>query len=101
MRNMAARFRMTMAAAAFAEAAEWETARQLAPEAERKCRITWWDRMFMEITFAEHGLRADTAEGAGCRGGRPAHDRGDDLCGLGLQGVHMTFGVIQVEAEYR
>jgi hypothetical protein len=98
MNNMVTKFRMNMAAAAFAEMAEWDTARQLAPGRELREKITWWDRIFLAVTFAEHGLREDAAAGNGCIGKKLAHC-GDDLRELGLQGVHMTFGIIQVEAE--
>ncbi|HDH05697.1 MAG TPA: hypothetical protein ENH01_08290 [Nitrospirae bacterium] len=45
------------AAAAFAEAGEFETAKQIAGEVrpERRERLNWFERVMMAVTFAEAG----------------------------------------------
>jgi hypothetical protein len=56
MKNILRKFQETMMAATFAEAGEWDTAREMAPVTELSRDPTWLNRIFMAITFAESGL---------------------------------------------
>ena len=54
------RFSCWMDAITFAEAGEWETARQMMPPAiNRMDSISWFERTFMAVAFAEEGLHKD------------------------------------------
>jgi len=56
MKNSLKKFQENMMAAVFAEAGEWDTAREMAPEVELPKEISWLDRVFAAITFAESDL---------------------------------------------
>ena len=56
MKKMFERFSSWMDAVTFAEAGEFETARQMMPASPKKeNRLSWLDRTFMAVTFAEAG----------------------------------------------
>jgi len=57
MKKMMKKMENTFAAAAFAEAGEHETAKQLLEEVrpERRERLNWFERVMMAVTFAEAG----------------------------------------------
>jgi len=59
MKNLMTKFQKIMAAAAFAEAGEWNTAREMTPEAEISREPGWLHKIFTAITFAESNLHEE------------------------------------------
>jgi hypothetical protein len=62
MKNLMKKMENTYAAAAYAEAGEHQTAKQMMEEVrpERRERLNWFERVMMAVTFAEAGEH-DTA----------------------------------------
>jgi hypothetical protein len=90
MKNMVKKFQKTMLAAAFAEAGEWDTAREMTPDLELL------DRIFTAITFAEAGLHTYAIH---CLNpaGRENRDFNSVLAeNLGLQGVQLLYGTVSI-----
>lgn len=56
MKNSIKKFQKNMMAAAFAEASEWDTAKEMAPAKELARELNWVDRIFTAVTFAESGM---------------------------------------------
>jgi len=90
-------FQKWMTAITFAEAGEWETARQMAPVLGRSKVVSLFHKTFMAAAFAEEGLHAEAikiAEGLSLEA-----PRADDfLNSLGLGGIRMTYGVFATES---
>lgn len=86
-----------MTAITFAEAGEWETAKNMMPVTIRSRAISQFQKIFMAAAFAEEGLHAEAislAEGLG-----PEAPKADDfLQSLGLGGIRMTYGVFATES---
>ena len=96
MNNLLQRFQNNMMAATFAEAGEWNTAREMAPDTELSRAPTWLNKIFMAITFAESGL-ADEA----LKFMRPGQvgDRGYNsriLEDIGLKGIQLAYGTVSI-----
>jgi hypothetical protein len=52
-------------AVAFAEAGEWDTAREMIPDPEPKTETGWLGRIFAAVAFAEEGLHDEALRIAG------------------------------------
>ena len=52
-------------AVAFAEAGEWDTAREMIPDSEPKTETGWLGRIFAAVAFAEEGLHDEALRIAG------------------------------------
>lgn len=90
------KFQNIMMAATFAEAGEWNTAKEMTPDIELSREPTWLDKVFMSVTFAESGLQEDALrllrpKTSGNRGFNSsiAED-------LGLQGVRLLYGTVTI-----
>ncbi len=88
--------RSWMTAITFAEAGEWESARQYMPR-PRRPRVSRLSRLFMAVTFAEAGLHEEALRHLGAERG-PGSGANDLLANLGLRGVRMTYGVVAAES---
>jgi hypothetical protein len=89
MKNILRKFQETMMAATFAEAGEWDTAREMTPDTELSREPTWLNRIFMAITFAESGLHDEAIRGNRGFNSAIAED-------LGLQGVRLMYGTVSI-----
>jgi hypothetical protein len=90
-------FQKWMTAITFAEAGEWDTARQMSPVSVPNRKISQLEQTFMAAAFAEAGLYDEAvrmAEGLSYQA--PATD--DFLQSLGLKGVRVTYGVFACNA---
>jgi len=82
------------AAATFAEAGEWETARTFIPPTRRSRLLAWLERTSMVVTFAEAGMPEEAMRHTTQI---PAHTPPSarnflELCGL--SDARLTFGVV-------
>lgn len=95
MKNFFNTFQKVMMAATFAEAGEWNTAREMTPAVKLSIEPTWLDRIFMAVTFAESGLHDEalrfTRKTTGKRGFNAAI--AEDL---GLRGVRLMYGTVSI-----
>ncbi|MEW6221428.1 MAG: hypothetical protein AB1634_18095, partial [Thermodesulfobacteriota bacterium] len=89
--------RSWMAAVTFAEAGEWETARQLIPEPRRRVQLNWWQRLWAAVAMAEEGLASEATRLLEPGRSTPA-GRSDLAEQLGLRGIHLAYGVLRVKA---
>ena len=83
-------------AAAFAEAGEWDTAREMTPEIELSQEPNWLNRLFTAITFAESWLHDEVG-----RDSEPLRVRNRGYSSpitkeLGLKGVQLMYGTISI-----
>jgi hypothetical protein len=87
------KYRGWMMAVTFAEAGEWDTARAMIPRTAQKKKLTFLERAFMAVAFAEGGM-AD--EAIRIMEDRPPqlHGIGDFLDAIGLRGVPVTYAVL-------
>ncbi|TAN41646.1 MAG: hypothetical protein EPN22_14255 [Nitrospirae bacterium] len=91
-------FSSWMNAVTFAEAGEFETARQMMPTPKKgNNQLTWFDRIFMSVTFAEAGLPEEAVEIMNLK---PVKNYGssDFLETIGLKGIRITYGTMPIEA---
>ena len=96
MKNILRKFQETMMAATFAEAGEWDTAREMTPVTELSREPTWLNRIFMAITFAESGLHNEAIR---LMGPAAAGNRGFNSAiaeELGLQGIRLVYGTVSI-----
>ena len=49
-------------AVAFAEAGEWETAREMTPDPGPRTTTDWLERIFIAVAFAEEGLHDEALQ---------------------------------------
>jgi len=95
MKNFFNKFQKIMMAATFAEAGEWNTAREMTPAVKLSREPSWLDRIFMAVTFAESGLHDEalrfTRDTAGKRGFHTAIEKD-----LGLRGVRLMYGTVSI-----
>ena len=100
MKRIMDRFNCWMNAITFAEAGEWETARQMMPPAIKKPdarRLSWFERTFMAVAFAEEGLHDEAIEIMKTQ--KVAGHVSDDVMEtLGLNGIRLTYGVVSMES---
>jgi hypothetical protein len=96
MKNILHTFQKNMMAATFAEAGEWETARDMAPDIELSHEPTWLNKLFMAITFAESGMDDEALRflRPGHTGNRGYHSKITE--DLGLRGVQLAYGTISI-----
>ena len=90
-------FQKWMTAITFAEAGEWETAKNMAPVRSRSRAINQFQKIFMAAAFAEEGLHAEAitlAEAPNLQ----APSGNDFIRSLGLGGIRMTYGVFATES---
>lgn len=86
-----------MTAITFAEAGEWETAKNMMPVTLRSRAINKFQKIFMAAAFAEEGLHAEAISLAECPDLQtPKAD--DFLQSLGLGGIRMTYGVFATDS---
>ena len=91
------RFQKWMTAITFAEAGEWETARNMVPVGMPGRAINQFQKIFMAAAFAEEGLHAEAIALAERPDSRvPSAD--EFLQSLGLGGIRMTYGVFATES---
>ncbi|MCL7487597.1 MAG: hypothetical protein M8357_05425 [Desulfobulbaceae bacterium] len=86
-----------MAAAAFAEAGEWDTAKEMIPESRPNTEISLVARVFAAVAFAEEGLHhyaQQFVEQGRCT---PKKSFEDDLAALGIGRIHLRYGVVCCE----
>lgn len=95
MKHLLKTFQQWMTAITFAEAGEWNTARQMSPVPVRaqNHEINQFEQSFMAAAFAEAGLYDEAirmSEGIGYQVPAPE----DFLQSLGLGGVRVTYVVL-------
>lgn len=96
MKNIFQAFLKNMMAATYAEAGEWDTAREMLPEIKLSRELSWLNRVFMAAAFAESGLHKEAVELM-----EPARSSGNDfnaaMCeSLGLKGVQVIYGTVLI-----
>jgi hypothetical protein len=96
MKNLMTKFQKIMAAAAFAEAGEWNTAREMTPDAEISREPGWLHKVFTAITFAESNLHEEALfllEQAAAA----SRTRHESLAvELGLKGVRLVYCTVSI-----
>lgn len=82
-----------MNAITFAEAGEWDIARQMMPNGRDRHAIGWLQKIFMAAAFAEEGLHEEAL--LVMDNPLPLANASTDafLRSLGLGGIRMTYGV--------
>lgn len=91
-------FQKWMTAITFAEAGEWDTAKNMMPISIRSRAINKFQKIFMAAAFAEEGLHAEAVSLAESPNLQvPSAD--DFLQSLGLGGIRMTYGVFATESN--
>jgi len=96
MRSLINKFQNTMISATFAEAGEWDTAKEMAPEPHMSREPSWLNKVFMAITFAESGLRDEALH---FLEPVPTRNRGFNsatLNDLGLKGIQLAYGTVSI-----
>ena len=96
MKNIFRKFQETMMAATFAEAGEWDTAREMIPDTELSREATWWNRIFMAITFAESGLHDEAIRFMGSTAGGNRGFNSTIAEDLGLHGIRLVYGTVSI-----
>jgi hypothetical protein len=96
MKDILIKFQKTMMAATYAEAGEWDTAREMTPEIELSQEPNWLNRLFTAITFAESGLHDEAV-----RYMEPVRVRNRGYSSpitkeLGLKGVQLMYGTVSI-----
>lgn len=95
MKKMLEKFQKMAMAVTYAEAGEWDTARELVPESKPRTSLNWLEGHFAAVAYAESGLWEEAVRISSGRGvSRPM---GKDFYeSLGLKGVRLTFGYATV-----
>lgn len=97
MKALSEKHRNWMTAITFAEAGEWDTARDMMPASGPKNEISLLQKIFMAVAFAEAGLH-DVALHLIDNQQHDHHYAEDFLEAVGLRGVRVTYAVITLEA---
>lgn len=97
MTNFLKTFQNNMVAATFAEAGEWDTAREMIPDVKPNRELTWMNKIFMAVTFAESGLHTEALQLME-QDSRRNEFSSNAFEGLGLEGVRLVFGTVRLEA---
>lgn len=87
-----------MTAITFAEAGEWETAKNMAPVSIQSRAINQFQKIFMAAAFAEEGLHAEAVRLSESPNIQAVPATDDFLQSLGLSGIRMTYGVFATES---
>ena len=94
--NILKKFQENMAAATFAEAGEWDTAKRMAPEKELSREPSILNKIFMAVTFAEAGLQREAVR---IMEPKRHGNRGFNSVlaeELGLKGVKLMYGTVSI-----
>lgn len=95
MKKLLEKFQKLSMAITYAEAGEWDTARELLPETQPSTTRNWLENHFAAVAFAESGLREEAVQLTS--GKRISGAQGYDMYErLGLRGVHLSFGYVTV-----
>lgn len=95
MKRMLEKFQKMAMAATYAEAGEWDTARELLPESKSSKELNWLEGHFAAVAFAESGLWEEAVRiSSGRKSSRPVANGFYES--LGLKGVHLSFGYVTV-----
>ena len=96
MRNIFQKIQNLMTAVTFAEAGEWEIAKEFLPESELSREPSRLNRVFMAIAFAEAGLHDEAlriAESAPAKNKEFAIVPAAEPC---LKGVRLVYGTVSL-----
>jgi len=96
MKRIFEKFQKNMVAATFAEAGEWNTARQMAPAAEPIRETNWLNNIFTAVTFAESGLHDEALSYLEQRRKARTDFTPPVINELGLKGVRVMYGTITI-----
>jgi hypothetical protein len=96
MKDILKKFQKIMMAATFAEAGEWDTAREMTPDIELSREPNWLNRLFIAITYAESGLQDEAV-----RFMEPVRVKSRSYSSaitkdLGLKGVQLMYGTVSI-----
>lgn len=83
-----------MTAITFAEAGEWQTAQEMIPDSGSNKEISWLEKIFMAVSFAEAGLPEEALRITAKL--QPPTE--NFMTTIGLGGVRMTYGVLVLES---
>ena len=86
-----------MMAITFAEAGEWETARQMMPASGGRGVLAWLKNHFMAIAFAEEGLSEEALRLIE-NNSPSSRALAGFLETVGLQGVRLTYAVLATDS---
>lgn len=91
-------FSSMMNAVTFAEAGEFDTARQMLPASSKKRNeLSRLDKAFMAVTFAEAGLHEEALNIMNVKQ-TETHESVDFLEAIGLKGLNLKYAVLPIEA---
>ena len=93
MQKTATRYQGWMNAITFAEAGEWDTARQMMPKGRSRHAIGWLQKTFMAAAFAEEGLPEEALRIMASQSPLANSSADAFLNSIGLGGIRMTYGV--------
>ena len=96
MKNFSNKFQKIMMATTFAEAGEWDTAREMTPAVALSRQPTWLNRVFMAVTFAESGLHNEALHIMGKVAGNNRGFNSVIAEELGLRGVRLMYGTVTI-----
>ncbi|MBU0484486.1 MAG: hypothetical protein KKB30_08230 [Proteobacteria bacterium] len=97
MRRHANTTKSWMNAITFAEAGEWDTAREMVPESANNREISWLQKIFMAVSFAEAGMPEEALRIT--ENPQISNRFSDDfMATIGLRGIRMTYGVLAIES---
>ena len=96
MKNFFKTFQKNMMAATFAEAGEWDTAREMIPATKLSREPTLLNKIFMAVTFAESGLHDEAIRIMGPTAHRNRGFNSAVAEELGLHGVKLMYGTVSI-----
>lgn len=85
-------------AVTFAEAGEWEIAREMIPDILENREISSFSKTYMAAAFAEEGMPEEALRIMDAREGQ-SRQREDFMEKVGLRGIRMTYGVLAVDVN--
>jgi len=82
-------------AVTYAEAGEWDTAREFLTQSKPSTSLSWLQNHFAAAAFAEAGLQEEAVHIISGR--EYSRQRGHEIYdSLGIRGVHLSFGYVTV-----
>ena len=96
MKKFLSRLQKNMMAVAFAEAGEWDTAKEMIPVTELSREPTKLNSIFMAITFAESGLPHDAVSFLELYDHKNRGFNASIAEELGLHGVRVLYGTVSL-----